>query len=81
MSETGQKASEMQPKIEAQTEVEALPESYWTQPLNIYAVTSLQQRITYPAVLAETAGNLFPMRKTLSIKRSLRCRKPVGVLQ
>ncbi|XP_019868198.2 dynactin subunit 4 [Aethina tumida] len=55
-------------------EVEELPDSIFTEPLNFLEVTSIDQRLLYPESQPVTVDKMFPVHKQLSIKRSLRCR-------
>uniref|UniRef100_A0A803K1X8 Dynactin subunit 4 n=1 Tax=Xenopus tropicalis TaxID=8364 RepID=A0A803K1X8_XENTR len=65
-------------KIEAAQaieEVEPLPEDYYTRPINLTEVTTLDQRLLQPDFQPICASQLHPRHKHLLIKRSLRCRK------
>lgn len=56
-------------------EVEPLPEDYYTRPVNLTEVTTLQQRLLQPDFQPICASQLYPRHKHLLIKRSLRCRQ------
>nr|XP_044988410.1 dynactin subunit 4 isoform X3 [Jaculus jaculus] len=60
---------------QAAYEVEPLPEDYYTKPVNLTEVTTLQQRLLQPDFQPICASQLYPRHKHLLIKRSLRCRK------
>lgn len=55
--------------------VEELNPSIFTQKINIKNITTIQQRHGQPADQPFTVNNLYPQRKCLWIKRSLRCRQ------
>ncbi|CAH1960029.1 unnamed protein product [Acanthoscelides obtectus] len=58
----------------AKSEVEDLPDSIFTEPLNLAEIMSIEQRLLQPEQQPTTVDKLFPVHKQLSIKRSLRCR-------
>lgn len=55
--------------------VEELPEDIFTKEVNLKNITTVKQRISQPASQPETVNLLYPQHKSLSIKRSLRCRE------
>ncbi|OBS75145.1 hypothetical protein A6R68_14294, partial [Neotoma lepida] len=69
-----QKEVKIEP-AQAVAEVEPLPEDYYTRPVNLTEVTTLQQRLLQPDFQPVSASQLYPRHKHLLIKRSLRCRK------
>ncbi|XP_036096077.1 dynactin subunit 4 isoform X3 [Molossus molossus] len=69
-----QKEIKIEP-AQAVDEVEPLPEDYYTRPVNLTEVTTLQQRLLQPDFQPICASQLYPRHKHLLIKRSLRCRK------
>uniref|UniRef100_A0A1L8E5D8 Dynactin subunit 4 n=1 Tax=Nyssomyia neivai TaxID=330878 RepID=A0A1L8E5D8_9DIPT len=56
-------------------DVEQLPETIFTQPVNLRELTTIKQRLAQPAGQPVCVRDLFPQHKSLSIKRSLRCRQ------
>ncbi|XP_055711094.1 dynactin subunit 4 [Phlebotomus papatasi] len=60
---------------EATDEVDQLPDSIFTEPVNLRELTTIKQRLSQPAGQPVTVKHLFPQHKSLSIKRSLRCRQ------
>nr|CAH7743499.1 unnamed protein product [Callosobruchus chinensis] len=58
----------------AKSEVEELPESIFTEPLNLTEVMTIEQRLLQTEQQPTIVDKLFPVHKQLSIKRSLRCR-------
>ncbi|KAG8438932.1 hypothetical protein GDO86_005207 [Hymenochirus boettgeri] len=60
---------------QAVEEVEPLPEDYYTRPINLTEVTTLDQRLLQSDFQPICASQLHPRHKHLLIKRSLRCRK------
>lgn len=62
------------PSIATDVVDELLP-SLFTEQLNLKNVTTLKQRLGQPSGQPHTVNNLFPQHKSLSIKRSLRCRQ------
>nr|XP_016941203.1 dynactin subunit 4 [Drosophila suzukii] len=60
---------------EATAEVEGLPANIFTEPLNLRNVTTITQRHSQPADQPTAVGSLYPQRRSLWIKRSLRCRQ------
>uniref|UniRef100_A0A4X1TB70 Dynactin subunit 4 n=1 Tax=Sus scrofa TaxID=9823 RepID=A0A4X1TB70_PIG len=69
-----QKEIKIEP-AQAVDEVEPLPEDYYTRPVNLTEVTTLQQRLLQPDFQPICASQLYPRHKHLLIKRSLRCRQ------
>lgn len=69
-----QKEIKIEP-AQAVDEVEPLPEDYYTRPINLTEVTTLDQRLLQPDFQPICASQLHPRHKHLLIKRSLRCRK------
>ncbi|KAF4015251.1 hypothetical protein G4228_006615 [Cervus hanglu yarkandensis] len=69
-----QKEIKIEP-AQAVDEVEPLPEDYYTRPVNLTEVTTLQQRLLQPDFQPVCASQLYPRHKHLLIKRSLRCRE------
>lgn len=59
---------------EASEGVESLPDSIFTEPLNVLTLTSLPQRYVIPDLQPEFVSDLFPIHKQLFIKRSQRCK-------
>ncbi|EDW79842.1 uncharacterized protein Dwil_GK17803 [Drosophila willistoni] len=60
---------------EATADVEQLPPDIFTEPLNLRQVTTIAQRLSQPRDQPTAVGNLYPQRRSLWIKRSLRCRQ------
>uniref|UniRef100_A0A6B2E955 Dynactin subunit 4 n=1 Tax=Phlebotomus kandelakii TaxID=1109342 RepID=A0A6B2E955_9DIPT len=60
---------------EATEEVNQLPNSIFTDPVNLRELTTIRQQLAQPAGQPITVRHLFPQHKSLSIKRSLRCRQ------
>ncbi|KAL7735424.1 hypothetical protein ACLKA6_019541 [Drosophila palustris] len=60
---------------EATADVEPLPEDIFTQPINLRNITTIAQRHSQPADQPTTVSSLYPQRRSLWIKRSLRCRQ------
>ncbi|EDV36912.1 uncharacterized protein Dana_GF11704 [Drosophila ananassae] len=60
---------------EATSEVEELPAEIFTEPLNLRNVTTIAQRHSQPAEQPTSVSKLYPQRRSLWIKRSLRCRQ------
>uniref|UniRef100_A0A182IWX8 Dynactin subunit 4 n=1 Tax=Anopheles atroparvus TaxID=41427 RepID=A0A182IWX8_ANOAO len=59
----------------ASEEVDELPAELLSAPVNLKAITTLQQRLAQPAKQSASVNQLYPQHKLLSIKRSLRCRQ------
>ncbi|KFM61907.1 Dynactin subunit 4, partial [Stegodyphus mimosarum] len=59
---------------EATSEVEPLPESYLTEPLNLSKICTLKQRLFQPQFQPSFISELYPQNKFLHIKRSQRCK-------
>ncbi|XP_031629358.1 dynactin subunit 4 [Contarinia nasturtii] len=60
---------------EASEDVDELPKDIFTQPINLKSVTTLKQRLQNPALQPSSVNNLYPQHKSISIKRSLRCKQ------
>ncbi|XP_034107984.1 dynactin subunit 4 [Drosophila albomicans] len=60
---------------EATADVEALPADIFTQPINLRNITTIAQRHSQPADQPTAVSKLYPQRRSLWIKRSLRCRQ------
>lgn len=60
---------------EASEEVDQLPKDIFTQPVHLKSVTTLKQRLQNPALQPSSVNNLYPQHKSISIKRSLRCKQ------
>ncbi|GIY81762.1 dynactin subunit 4 [Caerostris darwini] len=67
-------ASEQLTLPEATSDVEPLPESYLTQPLNLSSVCTLKQRLFQPQFQPANTSELHPQNKYMHIKRSQRCK-------
>ncbi|KAK4290598.1 hypothetical protein Pmani_036523 [Petrolisthes manimaculis] len=65
--------SEMIP-LEASSEVEGLPDDIFTEEVILSSVTNMEQRMASPEFQPETVTELYPLRKHILPKRSLRCR-------
>lgn len=52
-----------------------LPEDIFTKEITLKKFTTIGQRLAQPSGQPYTVNNLFPQHKSLSIKRSLRCRQ------
>ncbi|XP_034245300.1 dynactin subunit 4 [Thrips palmi] len=65
--------AEFQPAV-AKEEVASLPESIFTEELDIDQVTTLTQRLAQPETQPESIVDLIPSCKHLCTKRSQRCR-------
>uniref|UniRef100_A0A1B0CK06 Dynactin subunit 4 n=1 Tax=Lutzomyia longipalpis TaxID=7200 RepID=A0A1B0CK06_LUTLO len=59
----------------ATEEVDQLPDSIFTEPVNLRELTTIKQKLSQPAGQPSCVRDLFPQHKSLSIKRSLRCRQ------
>lgn len=59
----------------ASADVCELPDNIFTHAVKLSSVTTLKQRLNNPAVQPYTVNNLYPQHKSLSIKRSVRCRQ------
>ncbi|XP_022232227.2 dynactin subunit 4 [Drosophila obscura] len=60
---------------EATADVGGLPEDIFTEPLNLRNITTIAQRHGQPGDQPTAVSNLYPQRRSLWIKRSLRCRQ------
>lgn len=60
---------------EASEEVSELPKDIFTQPINLKSITTLKQRLQNPSLQPSSVNNLYPQHKSISIKRSLRCKQ------
>lgn len=69
------KSSEELPLPVASAEAEPLPESIFTEPLNLATVCTLNQRLFQPQFQPVTTSELYPQQKYLHIKRSQRCKE------
>ncbi|KAH8277834.1 hypothetical protein KR018_008506 [Drosophila ironensis] len=69
------KAKPVISQAEASAEVEELPADIFTEPLNLRNVTTIAQRHSQPADQPTAVSSLYPQRRSLWIKRSLRCRQ------
>lgn len=67
------KPSSINPSI-ATDVVEPLPDYLFKQELSLKNITTTKQRLAQPSGQPYTVNKLFPQHKSLSIKRSLRCR-------
>lgn len=67
------KPSSINPSI-ATDVVEPLPDYLFKQDLSLNSITTTKQRLAQPSGQPYTVNKLFPQHKSLSIKRSLRCR-------
>ena len=52
-----------------------LPEDIFTKEISLKKFTTIDQRLAQPSGQPYTVNHLFPQHKSLSIKRSLRCRQ------
>lgn len=68
------KVAEIRP-AEATTAINDLPEEMFTTEVVLKKVTTIAQRLAQPSGQPHTVNHLFPQHKSLSIKRSLRCRQ------
>lgn len=59
----------------ASADVPELPADLFSVPPVLTQITSLRQRLNNPAQQPERVANLYPQHKSLSIKRSVRCRQ------
>lgn len=59
----------------ASDDVDELPTDIFTQPINLKTVTTLKQRLQNPSLQPASVNNLYPQHKSISIKRSLRCKQ------
>lgn len=62
-------------RSEATDEVAELPADIFTAPVNLKTITTLKQRLQNPALQPPNVHNLYPQHKSISIKRSLRCKQ------
>lgn len=60
---------------EASEDVNELPNDIFTQPINLKTVTTLKQRLQNPSLQSNSVNYLYPQHKSISIKRSLRCKQ------
>lgn len=60
---------------EASADIDELPMELFTQPLHLKSVTTLKQRLQNPSLQPSSVNNLYPQHKSISIKRSLRCKQ------
>lgn len=68
------KVAEIKPS-EATPAENDLPEDIFTKPIQLKRFTTIGQRLAQPSGQPYTVNHLFPQHKSLSIKRSLRCRQ------
>lgn len=59
----------------AAPDVDDLPDNIFTHEIKLSSITTLKQRLNNPSVQPYTVNNLYPQHKSLSIKRSVRCRQ------
>lgn len=59
----------------ATEDVDDLPDNIFTKTINLKNITTISQRHGQPADQPHTVNKLYPQRKCLWIKRSLRCRQ------
>lgn len=59
----------------ATDDVDKLPDSIFTDAINLNNVTTLKQRLMQPSTQPSSVNLLLPQHKSLSIKRSLRCKQ------
>lgn len=59
----------------ATDEIDELPADIFTQKVDLKLVTTVKQRLAQPSNQPINVKNLFPQHKSLSIKRSLRCKQ------
>lgn len=59
----------------ATDEVDELPDDIFTKPINLKSITTLKQRLQHPSNQPAVVKNLYPQHKSISIKRSLRCKQ------
>lgn len=55
--------------------VDELPDDLFTQPLVLNTITTLKQRLQHPALQPPSVNNLYPQHRSITIKRSLRCKQ------
>ncbi|XP_065156233.1 dynactin subunit 4 [Atheta coriaria] len=67
------KINEAEPAIPHE-DVDELPEELLTQPIILTNITTLDQRLIQPDMQPTVVDKLYPVRKQLSVKQSLRCR-------
>ncbi|XP_013414818.1 dynactin subunit 4 isoform X1 [Lingula anatina] len=63
------------PAAEPLTDVEALPDSIYTEPLVLEKVSTLSQSLANPEYQPMARGDLYPRHKHLLVRRSQRCRE------
>lgn len=63
------------PKSQATDEIPALPEDFFTKEVHFKHLSTIEQRLNQIAIQPENVGQLYPQHKSLSIKKSLRCRQ------
>lgn len=59
----------------ASDDVDELPDELFNQSVDLKTVTTIKQRLAQPYNQPTNVKNLFPQHKSLSIKRSLRCKQ------
>lgn len=60
---------------EATEDIIELPTDIFTQPVHLNSITTLKQRLQNPSLQPSSVDNLYPQHKSISIKRSLRCKQ------
>lgn len=61
-------------KSEASADTEPLPDSLFTESVSFKQVTTVAQRLNQVAIQPSVVNQLYPQHKSLSIKKTLRCR-------
>lgn len=59
----------------ASDDIDELPTEIFTQPINLKTITTLKQRLQNPSLQPASVNHLYPQHKSISIKRSLRCKQ------
>lgn len=59
----------------ASDDVDELPTEIFSQPINLKTITTLKQRLQNQSLQPISVNNLYPQHKSISIKRSLRCKQ------
>lgn len=59
----------------ATDKIDGLPKDIFMRPVDLKTVTTLKQRLQHPATQPLTVKTLYPQHKSISIKRSLRCKQ------
>lgn len=63
------------PKSIATDEIDPLPDSIFDSEVNFKSITTINQRLSQMAIQPTGVNRLYPQHKSLSIKKSLRCRQ------